>query len=204
MNHINLNDDFRQKLLESAAWGKAGIDTAASPLNNSLNESSEEQVEQDEQLQEEAHICPLCTSQLDEAIEADRVLEHMEIIAGVLDRLDQINESEEIDLDALIAEVASEILMESEYESEDEEYISEEEDEEDGEEESEDEEYISEEEEEYEEDGEEELEESEDEDVFEEAKMPNKKMANKMMANKMMAKKMMAKKMGKKMPKGLA
>lgn len=152
MNHINLNDEFRQKLLESAAWGKAGIDAVASSEENTLNESSEEQLEQEEQLEEEAHICPLCTSELDEAIDADRVLEHMEIIAGVLDRLDQINESEEIDLDALIAEVASEILMESEYESEDEES---------------DEEYISEEEEEYDEDGEEEYE-DEDEDVVEE------------------------------------
>lgn len=185
MNHINLNDEFRQKLLESAAWGKAGIDATASSEENTLNESSEEQLEQEEQeeqLEEEAHICPLCTSQLDEAIDADRVLEHMEIIAGVLDRLDQINESEEIDLDALIAEVASEILMESEYESEDEES---------------DEEYISEEEEEeeYEEDKEEEFEEDEDEDVVEEGKMSKKMMAKKMMAKKMM---------GKKMPKGSA
>jgi hypothetical protein len=124
MKHINLNDEFRNKLLESAAWGKIGLNLNEGKVEEgqeSLNEEVDAQgyeviQDQEEQVsleEGEAHVCPLCTSLLPEAIEEERVLEHLEIVANVLDRISQINESDE-DLDTIIAECVREVLLESE------------------------------------------------------------------------------------------
>lgn len=119
MNHIKLNDEYRQRLLESAAWGKVGVDSGKAPKTEVVNEEATAEVEttEEEEVIEEgaAHICPLCISPLEEAIEQERVLEHLELVAAVLDRLDQINESEE-DLEAVIAECVRAILLENDEE----------------------------------------------------------------------------------------
>jgi hypothetical protein len=116
MNHIKLNDEYRQRLLESAAWGKVGVDSGKAPKTEMVNEEAEvEATEEEEVVEEAAHVCPLCISPLEEAIEQERVLEHLELVAAVLDRLDQINESEE-DLDSVIAECVRAILLENDEE----------------------------------------------------------------------------------------
>jgi len=137
MDHMRLSDELRQQLLESAAWGKAGI--------NLTEESSEEQLEEGtkkgktrktarkafekekekpkrqdastepesegEQLEEAAiHVCPLCTSQLDEAIEEDQLVEHLNVVMGLIDRLSNLNEEEE-DVDAVIDTALEELLL---------------------------------------------------------------------------------------------
>lgn len=122
MKHVNLNDEFRNKLLESAAWGKIGLNINEGKVEEgqeSLTEETDAQGYEIIQDQEEesidegsAHVCPLCTSLLPEAIEEERVLEHLEIIANVLDRITQVNESEE-DLESVIAECVREVLLES-------------------------------------------------------------------------------------------
>lgn len=124
MNHIKLNDEYRQRLLESAAWGKANI-IIEGQESEAINESSEAQ----EEAADEAHICPLCISQLDSAIEPERVLEHLEIVANVLDRLQQLNESEDVDIEQAIFEAVQEVLLANEQDEEevDEEEINEEE-----------------------------------------------------------------------------
>ena len=116
MNHIKLNDEYRHRLLESAAWGKVGVDSGKAPKTEMVNEETEvEAIEEEEVVEEAAHVCPLCISPLEEAIEQERVLEHLELVAAVLDRLDQINESEE-DLDSVIAECVRAILLENDEE----------------------------------------------------------------------------------------
>jgi hypothetical protein len=128
MNHIKLNDDYRRMLLESAFWGKAGIDSPAPESADMVNESTEEESQEEgTEEQEEAHVCPLCTSMLEAPIDAERVVEHLEIVAHVLDRLDQINESE-LDIDQVIAEAIQTVLLQDEESDEKgDEFISEEE-----------------------------------------------------------------------------
>jgi hypothetical protein len=115
-------------LLESAFWGKAGIDSPAPESADMVNESTEEESQEEgTEEQEEAHVCPLCTSMLEAPIDAERVVEHLEIVAHVLDRLDQINESE-LDLDQVIAEAIQTVLLQDEESDEEgDEFISEEE-----------------------------------------------------------------------------
>ena len=111
MDHMNLSDELRAQILEAASWGTAGI-----TLN--LNESSEqgesveevEEIKESEEAESTAHACPLCASQLDESIDEERLLEHLDVILGLVDRLSQLNEGEG-DVDAVIDETLSELLL---------------------------------------------------------------------------------------------
>ena len=121
MNHIKLNDDFRNKLLESAAWGKIGlglnegqVEQGQDSLNESVDAQGYENIQDEEQAEQDVHVCPLCTSIMAEPLEEERVLEHLEIVAHVIDLISQINESEEGDIVSIIEDCVREVLLENE------------------------------------------------------------------------------------------
>jgi hypothetical protein len=175
MDHFRLSDELRQKLIESAAWGKAGFEThvieegstkkkgydvgkekelghpdaaedkklikkmmkkeekkehkkGKGDKDCSVEDSTQvEDGEDAEELAEEVHVCPLCTSQLEEALEEERLLEHLDVIMGLVERLSQLNEGEE-DVEAVIDETLKELLLQDDTETldEDEEVVEEE------------------------------------------------------------------------------
>ena len=106
MDHMKLSDELRQQLMESAAWGKAGL---APRLNESQSET-EEYEETEEVVNETAHVCPLCVSELPEAIDEERILEHLNVVVGLVDRLSQLNEGDE-DVETVIDETIQELLF---------------------------------------------------------------------------------------------
>jgi len=112
MDHMRLTDELRQQLLEAAAWGKADIKVT---LNEDTDTEEEEEVEEEEEAEEEVveeaiHVCPLCVSQLDESIDEERILEHLDVVMGLVDRLSQLNEGDE-DIDTVIDETLAELLL---------------------------------------------------------------------------------------------
>ena len=150
MDHMKLSDELRKQLLESAAWGKAGIEPV---LSEEVVEETEERVDEDmgkgypkmgikpgtraakkeemnrkkkknmemahtehedaegsEELEENVHVCPLCVSQLDEAIDEERILEHLNVVVGLVERLSQLNEGDE-DIETIIDETIQELLF---------------------------------------------------------------------------------------------
>jgi DNA repair exonuclease SbcCD ATPase subunit len=113
MDHMQLSDELRNQLLEAAAWGKAGI-TPTLRIDES-GEEEEEEFEEAEEVFEEAHACPLCASQLDESIDEERLLEHLNVIMGLVDRLSQLNEGDE-DIDTVIDETLAELLLQQDEE----------------------------------------------------------------------------------------
>ena len=68
-----------------------------------------------EELEEAAHVCPLCVSQLDESIDEERILEHLNVVLGLVDRLSQLNEGDE-DIESVIDETIADILFADEEE----------------------------------------------------------------------------------------
>jgi len=132
MDHFKLNDEFRQKLIESALWGKAGVrlDEGSQVIEEGRKKKGchpdeaqdkalikkmmkKEDVDSDEDgeyLSEEVHVCPLCTSQLDESIDEERLLEHLDVIMGLVDRLSHLQEGEE-DVEAVIDNTIAQILL---------------------------------------------------------------------------------------------
>jgi hypothetical protein len=68
-----------------------------------------------EELEEAVHVCPLCTSQLDESIDEERILEHLNVVLGLVDRLSQLNEGDE-DIESVIDETIAELLLQDDEE----------------------------------------------------------------------------------------
>ena len=151
MQNFKLNDEFRDKLLESAAWGKCGITLSESkaqeaeeiqkPLEEDDDEENgdskafggkkgdksktkkgkdfekkkkkkddDEDDNGDDDLEEAVHVCPLCISQLEEAIDEERLVEHMDVILGLIERLSALNEDEE-EVDQVIDSALKDLLM---------------------------------------------------------------------------------------------
>jgi len=113
---MKLSDELRNQLLEAAEWGKVGI----TPRLNEAQKEETEETEETEELEEASHVCPLCTSELSEEISEDSLLEHLDIVLGLVDRLSQMNEGDE-DVDEVIDAALEEILLGSSVEEEEEE-----------------------------------------------------------------------------------
>ena len=109
MDHMKLSDELRQQLMESAAWGKAGITPRLNESQSEVEET-EEAEEAEEVVNEAAHVCPLCVSELYEAIDEERILEHLNVVVGLVDRLSQLNEGDE-DVETVIDETIQELLF---------------------------------------------------------------------------------------------
>ena len=146
MDHMSLNDELRKQLIESAAWGKAGItpridETVETEevveegttkgkrrktarrayekpeVAQEVAHTEHEDAEGAEELEEAVHVCPLCTSILDESIDEERILEHLDVVLGLVDRLSQLQEGDE-DIDQVIDQTLQELLLGSEEEEE--------------------------------------------------------------------------------------
>ena len=109
MDHMKLSDELRQQLMESAAWGKAGITPRLNESQSEVEET-EEAEETEEVVNEAAHVCPLCVSELSEAIDEERILEHLNVVVGLVDRLSQLNEGDE-DVETVIDATIQELLF---------------------------------------------------------------------------------------------
>jgi len=119
---MKLSDELRNQLLEAAEWGKIGISPRLDEAQKEETEETEESEESEEaeELQESAHICPLCTSYLEEEISEETLLEHLDVVLGLVDRLSQMNEGDE-DIDEVIDAALEDILLGREDEEEEEE-----------------------------------------------------------------------------------
>ena len=115
---MNLSDELRAQLIESAAWGKAGITPRLTEETTEEvvdEKKSKKDKEDDVVCEEAAHACPLCASELSEAIDEERLLEHLDIVVGLVDRLSQLQEGDE-DVDTVIDETIAELLLQHEEE----------------------------------------------------------------------------------------
>ena len=142
MDHMKLTDELRQQLMEAAVWKDTEItarldessaveeveeleektscgskkDEKAEKKKKKMADHSEyEDAEEAEELEEAAHVCPLCVSQLDESIDEERILEHLNVVLGLVDRLSQLHEGDE-DIESVIDETIAELLFADEEE----------------------------------------------------------------------------------------
>lgn len=144
MDHMKLTDELRQQLMEAAVWKNdeiaARLDESSAVEEVDEVEELEEKTscgskgkrpakdkkmdyahtevedgEDAEELEEAAHVCPLCVSQLDESIDEERILEHLNVVLGLVDRLSQLNEGDE-DIESVIDETIAELLFQDDEE----------------------------------------------------------------------------------------
>ena len=115
MDHMNLSDELRNQLLDAAAWGKAGITPRIDEAKNEEAEEAVEELEEGEELEEAYHVSPLCTTYLEEQISEESLLEHLDVVLGLVERLSQLNEGDE-DIDEVIDAALEDILLGGEEE----------------------------------------------------------------------------------------
>jgi DNA repair exonuclease SbcCD ATPase subunit len=116
MKHLNISDDAMKIILENSAWADFGLKVGKTQ-DQKIDESTEEEVEE---LEEEAHVCPLCASHLDEAISDEALMEHTANVLEAVNAATLNEEEEEEDDEELYEEDESEEEDEDEEDEEDE------------------------------------------------------------------------------------
>ena len=98
MNHLNVDKDYVQSLVESAAWAAVEVKPTKT---EKVEEASDDSAEDSEP---QAHTCPLCETTLEEDLSDDRILEHLESMMAVVNQvsedLEVLSEEEDEDEDS--------------------------------------------------------------------------------------------------------
>jgi hypothetical protein len=107
----NLSNEVRDALMEQSEWKSMGI-TLDESVEVEVDEVVEEEAVEDEEVIEEAelHVCPLCTTELSEALDEETLTEHLDVVLTLVDKLSAINEGEEVDMDSMIEGALEEIF----------------------------------------------------------------------------------------------
>jgi DNA repair exonuclease SbcCD ATPase subunit len=95
------------QIIQQSFWGKGGVKLTESVEGTQGQEQVQEPVQADEeQIEEavEAHVCPLCESQLEEAISDEQLAEHVDFMVSVISEMEDITDE---DLDELAEEITS-------------------------------------------------------------------------------------------------
>jgi len=117
VERIDESVETEEEVLEEAKTKKKKHMKDVMPAKMSAENCSTE-VEHDEdaeEISEAVHVCPLCVSQLEEPIDEERLVEHLDVVFGLADRLSQLNEGEE-DVEEVIANALSDLLFDNEDE----------------------------------------------------------------------------------------
>ena len=107
MNHINVNDDYRKKLLEHSDWSKIGLNMSDESGVTALDEAAEVVAEEEEFVEEDTdvemdHQCPVCQHEISEDVDPGLFLEHLEKVTGLMEAVEYINENYESDEDSTL------------------------------------------------------------------------------------------------------
>jgi len=102
MSNTDVHGDIAKALMESSNWATAGLKVVKDEKPEMVEESSEEYIQE----AEEVHSCPLCLTELNEAISDDQIVEHLDNVLTIMDVIEEsFEDGGEKDPDAeLIAE----------------------------------------------------------------------------------------------------
>jgi hypothetical protein len=95
------------QIIQQSFWGKGGVRLTESVEGMQGQEQVQDQATaEEEQIEEavEAHVCPLCESQLEEAISDEQLAEHVDFMVGVISEMEDITDE---DLEELAEEIVS-------------------------------------------------------------------------------------------------
>lgn len=85
------------QIIQQSFWGKGGVKLTESVQEPQAQEQVQEEVPaEEEQLEEavEAHVCPLCESQLEEAISDEQLAEHVDFMVGIINEMEDISDDD--------------------------------------------------------------------------------------------------------------
>lgn len=107
MKHNVLKEEVDQ-ILNQAFWNKGGIklNESAAPEAVEAPAQVEETPAEEETVNEEAHVCPLCESHLEAPISDEKLSEHLDLMIDIIDEMSQLTEDEDADDGEELAEDA--------------------------------------------------------------------------------------------------
>jgi hypothetical protein len=94
------------QLINQAFWGKGGVRLTENTEEVTQEPQTQEEVTQDdsEQLEESAHVCPLCESKLEEDISDEQLMEHVNLMVEIISEMNDVTDE---DLDTLAEDIES-------------------------------------------------------------------------------------------------
>lgn len=94
MRGIDIPADIYNDILQSKVWKDQGVTVKTEPIK----ESAEVEAEEVNEAEEQVHQCPLCESQLEEAISEEKIDEHVEFLVSVIsEAFAEENDLEDLD-----------------------------------------------------------------------------------------------------------
>ncbi len=128
MKHYVLSDDLRARLLESADWGSINVTLAEAKEKLAKKDEvkpevkaqeapvQEDETSEDEELdalvEQALHTCPLCLTEMEETLDEDRILEHLDVAAEIIERVNLLNEEDE-NIEDLLSEALSSLFLQT-------------------------------------------------------------------------------------------
>ena len=102
MSNTDVHGDIAKALMESSNWATAGLKLTEKEAKPEMVEESTEETLQEA---EEVHSCPLCLTELNEAISDEQIVEHLDNVLTIMDVIEESfegdeEEAEEADEDA--------------------------------------------------------------------------------------------------------
>mgnify|MGYP006275844937 CR=1 FL=1 len=100
MKHNVLKEEVDQ-ILSQAFWNKGGVKLTESVAPEAVEAPAqvEETPAEEETVNEEAHVCPLCESHLEAPISDEQLSEHLDLMIDIIDEMSQLTEGEDADED---------------------------------------------------------------------------------------------------------
>ena len=92
MNTNDVHGDIAKALMEGSDWATAGLKVSEKEKTETkvVAESTEETVQE----AEEVHSCPLCLTELNEAISDEQIVEHLDNVLTIMDVIEESLEDE--------------------------------------------------------------------------------------------------------------
>lgn len=106
-----------EQLISQSFWGKSGVslnENTEVPVETEEVMESEEELVDDQEVIEEAHVCPLCESHLEEPVSDEQLTEHIEMMLGIINEMNDISDE---DLEAIEEEISSTIDEDDDFEN---------------------------------------------------------------------------------------
>lgn len=94
------------QIIQQSFWGKGGVKLTESVQEPQAQEQVQDEAPaQEEQIEEavEGHVCPLCESQLEEAISDEQLAEHVDFMVGIINEMEDISDED-------LTEIAEELV----------------------------------------------------------------------------------------------
>ena len=96
MSNTDVHGDIAKALLEGSNWATAGLKLTEKDAKPEMVEESTEETIQEA---EEVHSCPLCLTELNEAISDEQIVEHLDNVLTIMDVIEESFEGDEEEAD---------------------------------------------------------------------------------------------------------